>query len=114
MDTIVRDEIVPAHASFFTTKAFKDKILSMLTSGSSRLLVKLSKIHASFFILCKLSIVQDPLTQESKPRPAIYDPFDGLQFIDFAFGNSLAPRQTECGIHGIIIALNASDEALQL
>jgi hypothetical protein len=57
--------------------------------------------------------MQEPLPQKSKAGPAIHLPFERLQFVDFALGDPLAPRQTERGFDRVEIPLDAPDETFE-
>jgi len=43
----------------------------------------------------------------------MHDPFEGFELVDFALRDALAPRQSECLLHGAVVALNSSHEALE-
>src|SRR5260370_25299568 len=60
-----------------------------------------------------LGVVQEPLPQERKASTAIHGSFERLQFIDFYFGNALAPRQTQSGMNGVIVSFDPSHETLE-
>ncbi len=53
-----------------------------------------------------LSTKQHALTQEIKLSPSIHLSFDGLEFVDFAFGLPIAFRATQCRFNGRQISLH--------
>ncbi len=56
--------------------------------------------------------MQEPLPQESKTRTTIHDSFEGLQLVDFALGDSLAPGQTESRVDSVVVSLDSGDKTL--